>query len=939
MRERERVRRYLALLLAFTMIFTSSSMNVLAATIVGGYKNSDKSQTTVEESETTVETEAPETEAPETNEDGTEVRKNLVTFSTNGHAHVVVNGATIDSTAYARDGKIVFDVAVENGYQIESVLVDKSINARTTENGSYIIEGIQTDNTTVDITTVEVETEAQTETSTETETESESESESETESETKLSEESEISKPAQKLTITAADGARITVNAPEGALPEGSSVNAIVIESRAIETILENTIEAEGKELNNYKAYDITIIGPDGVVIQPDDSVKVSIRNAGVDGEENAVYHVDGASANKIADAANGNSASFETDHFSIYVITGENTPAIATYEFYDGTNLISSQSVKNGESLVEPAAPEHDGRYFTGWFIEGTSTPITFSTPASVSETGTVKVVAEYEDAYYVFFKNSSGIVICTKEGKTGDVISTSDVTFPVSGTQGITGWYEDEGLTQKVETVTLGDEDVVLYPKVENGYYITYQSNGGSYTAPVFILPTENTTAPNIPAKPGYTFKYWSLTENGSEYRFGEKLTENITLYAVWEAKDTNYLIMYWMENANYENLYLAADKRDMEQYSYAAAVTGKGKTGEETNVSGWNGMVPAGFTLQSIRQQTIAGDGSTVVNVYIKRNTYNVKFMYYRWGWGWSENEDLQITAKYGANIESEWPGYNWRTSSDGSTYQTHLFTMPAGGATFYEANKSERTSSADYYVEVLPGERGTITKNGKQYKLHHTDRSYGSGYRVTDEDRYDIEGYTCNTSLSPRNGTSWDGAKFYYNRNQYDIIFINEGTKADQISKYFEQSLTGVSCSKELTPPAGKESYVFAGWYDNPEGEGNQYTFAGRIMPAKNVTVYAKWVAPTFNITVYSTIDASDEPIVYEKVLGSKLSSDELSVTAPVGHTFRGWYLYENGQRTSLYNPDTEIHGDIALVPYWTSDETFKVSYEAGTGTEL
>lgn len=451
MRERERVRRYLALLLAFTMIFTSSSMNVLAATIVGGYKNSDKSQTTVEESETTVETEAQETEASETNEDGTEIRKNVVTFSTNGHAHVVVDGTTVESTAYAKDGKIVFDVAVENGYQIESVLVDKSINARTTENGSYIIEGIQTDNTTVDITTVEVETEAQTETSTETETESESESESETESETKLSEESEISKPAQKLTITAADGARITVNAPEGALPEGSSVNAIVIESRAIETILENTIEAEGKELNNYKAYDITIIGPDGVVIQPDDSVKVSIRNAGVDGEENAVYHVDGASANKIADAANGNSASFETDHFSIYVITGENTPAIATYEFYDGTNLISSQSVKNGESLVEPAAPEHDGQYFTGWFIEGTSTPITFSTPASVSETGTVKVVAEYKDAYYVFFKNSSGIVICTKEGKTGDVISTSDVTFPVSGTQGITGWYEDEGLTKK--------------------------------------------------------------------------------------------------------------------------------------------------------------------------------------------------------------------------------------------------------------------------------------------------------------------------------------------------------------------------------------------------------------------------------------------------------------------------------------------------------
>lgn len=79
-------------------------------------------------------------------------------------------------------------------------------------------------------------------------------------------------------------------------------------------------------------------------------------------------------------------------------------------------------------------------------------------------------------------------------------------------------------------------------------------------------------------------------------------------------------------------------------------------------------------------------------------------------------------FRLLQNMDANIESEWPGYNWRTSSDGSTYQTHLFTMPAGGATFYEANKSERTSSADYYVEVLPGERGTITKNGKQYKLH-------------------------------------------------------------------------------------------------------------------------------------------------------------------------------------------------------------------------
>ena len=111
------------------MIFTSSSMNVLAATIVGGYKNSNKQ--TEAGDDTQAETQASETQAAETNEDGSEVRQNTVTFATDGHAHIVINGATVDSTANAKDGKIVFDVVVENGYAVESVLVDKSIPART----------------------------------------------------------------------------------------------------------------------------------------------------------------------------------------------------------------------------------------------------------------------------------------------------------------------------------------------------------------------------------------------------------------------------------------------------------------------------------------------------------------------------------------------------------------------------------------------------------------------------------------------------------------------------------------------------------------------------------------------------------------------------------------------------------------------------------------
>ena len=877
--------------------------------------------------EPVAEPEPPAAEEPVVEEPSEGVRENEVDFITDGGAAVIVDGVDVtNGSAMAKDGTIVYTIIPNNDYEIVSILIDNDpnlparFNEATEEVNDYITEGIS-ETTSVVITTKAIEP-------------------VEEEPAEEPNEEISPEKPAQKLTATAADGARITVNAPEGALPEGSAVVVEVIESKAIESALENALEPAGKELNSYKAYDITIIGPDGTAIQPDDSVKVSIRNATVDGEENAVYHVDGASVDKIADIANGNNASFEAEHFSIYVITGENTPAIATYEFYDkdGTSKINSQRVKDGEVLVEPAAPEYEGQYFTGWFVEGSAIPLSFG-PVSVSSSGTIKVVAGYEDAYYVFFKNDAGVVINTKTGRTGDIISTDDVTFPVLANEGITGWYTDSALTSKVTNVELNNSDVILYPKVEKGYHITYKSEGGSYTAPVFVPPATSTVAPTAPTRPGYNFKYWSVAQNGLKYQFGKELTADLTLHAVWEAMDTTYLVMYWQENANYNNGYLEEEsKRDKEQYSYVASETKTGKTGAQTNVNSWKGLIiPEGFTLKNIEQQTIAGDGSTVVNVYLDRKTFTVKFMkdegyYYS---RWVEDESLRITAKYGADVSSKWPGGTWGVSEYSSTRQANLFVMPNGGATFYEYSAGD-TNTAYYYVQTLPNESGVITVGNTNYKLHHSDTAYGRNLSVTKEDRYGLIGFTNQPDISAKDRARYNGAKFYYTRNKYPIAFISGGTTIKTLEKYYEESLTDVSCGETLTPPAGKESYEFAGWYDNPEGEGTEYSFEGKRMPANGITVYAKWVAPTYNIEIYHTVDASDTPIVIRKSLGEKLSEGDLQVTVPEGYIFRGWYLYENEQRTQAYNSDTEIHGDIKLVPYWTSNKAFSVTYSAGEG---
>ena len=327
MKKKERAKRFLALLLAFTMIFTSSSMNVLAATIVGGYKNGNKQ--TEAGDDTQAETQAPETQAAETNEDGLEVRQNTVTFATDGHAHIVINGATVDSTANAKDGKIVFDVVVENGYAVESVLVDKSIPARTQEDGSYIIEGILTDETTVDVTTVAVETE----------------SESETESET------EAAMPAFDFSGTE-DGVTATIKADEGVFPAGTKVDLKALTDADREMIA----AAAGANPEDVIGLDITFTY-EGKEIQPEGNVSVSFAAAEIaTAEVDTVYHIDNGAVEEVTASQEGESLGFTSDSFSPFGVvmqSGENIAVSAAYQelavgetttlsgngYYDGYN------------------------------------------------------------------------------------------------------------------------------------------------------------------------------------------------------------------------------------------------------------------------------------------------------------------------------------------------------------------------------------------------------------------------------------------------------------------------------------------------------------------------------------------------------------------------------------------------------------------------
>lgn len=652
------------------------------------------------------------------------------------------------------------------------------------------------------------------------------------------------------------------------------------------------------------------------------------------------------------------------------------------TYEFYNGSSStpISTQIVKEGDTLYQPATPTtEEGKVFIGWYDEN-GTPFTgFGKVGTIAENKTIKLTAKIEDGYYVFFMNND-TVIDTKTGETGTVIKFDDVSFPVGAGQAITGWYTDKGCTASAGTsVTIGAKNIYLYAKVENGHWITFDSDGGSYVEPKFFATSADTEAPAAPTKPGYDFADWY---NGkTQYTFGSPLTESITLKAKWTAKDgVPYTVIHWQENANDNG------------YSFAESERLIGVPGELTEDAVDKSY--EGFTLNQDKtdaQKTIAGDGSTIVNVYYKRNVYKIIFASNsqngpdrlcgkeehrhtyedsRWslfggtkykGGCYPANsysrypicgkeahrhnngcygkiyEDLTITAKYGAYIGNKWPTYNgsntWAVERNGDTYQANINTMPLGGATFYGPETGKNTETAYYYVEVLPGESGTLDQ-GKYYKQHHSDTSVGKGFLVTDEDKYPITGFTYDHGT--KNQSSYNNAKFYYTRNSYKIVFMNNGQEKT-VSRKYEQSIANDSYTP--TAPEGKEGYKFAGWYDNELCEGKEYTFTGKTMPAQNITLYAKWVAPVHTVTVYD----SNRTTVLATLKKAHKSTIDMNkempkYTAPEGYEFLGWVLLEDGTEDGTpFNFNTEITRDYELYAKIGSMATYTVTYDANDGS--
>lgn len=329
------------------------------------------------------------------------------------------------------------------------------------------------------------------------------------------------------------------------------------------------------------------------------------------------------------------------------------------------------------------------------------------------------------------------------------------------------------------------------------------------------------------------------------------------------------------------------------------------------------------------------TVAADGTSIMNVYYDRVEFTLHFRSRK------SNTDNYgtITEKWGANIQARFKQKcddastsNWSENKDASApWTSYLDVMPAMDRTYYAYTKGSGTSTAYYYVEGLDGKD----------ELFYENKSTGSGYTVTKEEFIEIKGFTFNAERSTKVGDSFNGAKFYYTRNSYELTFFNrteELTNKTQTVKY-EAPLKGYDFIPPYPSDLEANAYDFAGWYTTAGCfDGSEADLDTMTMPASNVILYAKWTPRFHTVKTYLTEialkDAPESPLnTWDKVSHGTSVKDPPTTPINGQYDFVGWFYRDDAGKEKAFDFSMPVNRDLNLYAKWRSNTTveYKIRY--------
>ncbi len=563
----------------------------------------------------------------------------------------------------------------------------------------------------------------------------------------------------------------------------------------------------------------------------------------------------------------------------------------------------------------------------------------------------------------YYQKLDGSYGTEANVTEKLYGEAGST--VTVPAPGEP---GFYAPEAQ----EAVISGDGTTVVELRYERASYVlTFDTGEGEYIPPALVKYGAPIVKPANPSWIGYTFNGWRETPTASNTVTvaATMPADHLTYYAKWTGRNVNYTVVYWLEKPNFSG----NPGSDPANYIYNKSVVKSGAAGtsvDGSNVSGGLGSISYAEYSHS-DTKPIAGDGTTVLNVYFKRTIYTISFNLNRnnsdttmkiggttyWG---NSTTLYSINAKYEQDISGVWPvaptatfsrsGYSfhkWTNTPNGTDWLTKRLTLtsdmiPQSGTTYtlkaaWIQSAIDRT--VNYWFEQLPGTTGGTTKtyNGKTYVKSDLYSQPLSQPKSNGLNAKDINGMK---HVGDDHDQEWSwlplgyvvtAYNFFYDRNQYNLSFNTVGgSPIPAVNNIlFEASISGYRPSDPT-----RDGYTFGGWYYDAEYN-RPFSFAGATMPNADLALFAKWKAAEYTVTFDSGGGSSVAPQLVES--GKKVIEPADPTLA--NHTFAGWYADQALTTPWIFN--NQITQNTTLYAKWIQGETvdFTVNYKDENGNPL
>ena len=580
-----------------------------------------------------------------------------------------------------------------------------------------------------------------------------------------------------------------------------------------------------------------------------------------------------------------------------------------------DGGAFADGETVKRvaatyGEAIAAPAAPTRTGYTFEGWASES-------GAQTGSHDLGNLTVdLDETTLTYYAAWKaisysENNGVKFDANTGAFANGMTTVRVaaTFdqpivapaeePIKAGHTFKGWAATSTATEPLES--LGNLTQVIDPDAPLTFYavweketyigkITFNANNGAFDDGETVKAIDITfgdaiVAPGVPTRTGYVFKGWATSAGAlaGSTDLGNLTTDlsdtSITYYAVWaEADGVEYTVKVYIMNT--EGVYGDPEVK----------VT-TGKTGDAVSADKFytltDGLVLDSAYADEARTGVIAADGSTVLEVHIKRNTYTFSVVV-----------DGVLTKNdyyFGAIVaEPETPskvGYTF-TGWDG----TVPATMPANNVTVtatWKINQYTITFDTDGGTVIAP-----ITQDYNTAVARPADPTK-TGYTFAGWDKTIPENMPAENII----------VKALWTINQYTIIFDTDG--GSDVPAITQDYGTDVAAPADPT----KTGYTFAGWDKAIPA----------TMPAENVTITAKWNVNQYTITFDTDGGNSIAPITQD------FGTDVVAPADPTktGYTFAGW---------DREIPSTMPAESITVKAQWKINQ-YTITFDTDGGTAI